>query len=77
MIPAGAAAFKGKIDEEIAVTPTAPGLYGYKCKPHASMGMVGRIQVGGSANKAELKLAAAKLAPLARKAMSAALAEVK
>ena len=34
MIPEGAEAFAGKINEEIDVTLTEPGFYGVKCKPH-------------------------------------------
>lgn len=47
MIPAEAATWKGKMDEEFTVTFTVPGLYGYKCQPHFGMGMVGLIEVGG------------------------------
>lgn len=46
MIPVAAATWKGKTDEEFMVTLTEPGLYGFKCQPHFSMGMVGLIQVG-------------------------------
>ena len=46
MIPESAEAWKGKINEEISVTLTEPGLYGYKCLPHYALGMVGIIQVG-------------------------------
>ncbi len=46
MIPEGAEAFAGKINEEIDVTLTEAGLYGVKCKPHWGMGMVMVIAVG-------------------------------
>lgn len=46
MIPASAQTWKGKTNEQFTVTLTEPGLYGYKCQPHASMGMVGLVQVG-------------------------------
>lgn len=46
MIPEGAEGWKGKINEEITVTLTEPGVYGYKCTPHYPMGMIGLIQVG-------------------------------
>lgn len=46
MIPAGATAFAGKINQEIDVTLTEPGFYGVKCKPHWGMGMVMVIAVG-------------------------------
>ncbi len=46
MIPEGADAFGGKINEEIEVTLTEPGFYGVQCKPHYAMGMVMVIAVG-------------------------------
>ncbi|MEC5293778.1 pseudoazurin [Aurantimonas sp. C2-6-R+9] len=46
MVPEGAEAWKGKISEEVSVTFTEPGIYGYKCLPHYPLGMVGLIQVG-------------------------------
>ncbi len=45
-IPQGAEGWKGKINEEVTVTFGIEGFYGYKCLPHAGMGMVGLIQVG-------------------------------
>jgi pseudoazurin len=49
MIPEGATAFAGKINNEIDVTLTEPGFYGVKCKPHWGMGMVMVIAVGDDA----------------------------
>lgn len=46
MLPEGAEAFKGKINEEFEVTLDAEGLYGVICKPHFAMGMVMTIAVG-------------------------------
>ena len=46
--PEGAKGWKGKINEELSVTFDVEGFYGYKCLPHAGMGMVGLIQVGDS-----------------------------
>lgn len=46
MLPDGAEAFKGKINEEIEVTLDAEGVYGVICKPHFAMGMVMTIAVG-------------------------------
>ena len=77
MAPAGAAAFKGKIDEEITVKFTKEGLYGYKCLPHVGMGMVGVVQVGKAANKAEATAGAAKLPGLGKKKMAALLAKAR
>jgi pseudoazurin len=46
MLPAGAKPFKGRINEEIEVTFTEPGIYGIQCLPHYAMGMVMLVQVG-------------------------------
>lgn len=46
MIPDGASAWNGKIDEEVEITFDADGTYGYLCLPHYEMGMVGLILVG-------------------------------
>lgn len=48
MIPAGADTWKGEVNEELTVTLTEPGLYGFKCQPHLNMGMVGLIEVGSA-----------------------------
>lgn len=58
MLPEGAKAFAGKINEEIALTFDRPGVYGYKCKPHYGMGMVGMIVVGEPTNVDQAKAAA-------------------
>ena len=47
MVPEGAEGWKGAANKEITVTPTVPGLYGYKCTPHYAAGMVGLIIVEG------------------------------
>ena len=58
MLPAGAAPFKGKMNQNITVKFTKPGIYGYKCLPHYGMGMVGAVIVGSSApNAAQAKAA--------------------
>ncbi|WP_370209046.1 pseudoazurin [Pararhodobacter marinus] len=46
MIPEGAEAFKGKINQEVSITFDEIGLYGVKCMPHYAMGMVALIEVG-------------------------------
>ncbi|UWR22123.1 pseudoazurin [Sulfitobacter sp. S190] len=46
MLPDGADAFKGKINEEIEVTLDVEGIYGVICKPHYAMGIVMTIAVG-------------------------------
>jgi pseudoazurin len=50
MLPEGAPPFAGKVNEELAITFDKPGVYGYKCKPHYGMGMVGMIVVGEPTN---------------------------
>ena len=58
MIPAGAAPFKGKMNQNLTVKFSKPGVYGYKCLPHYGMGMVGAVVVGSSApNAAQAKAA--------------------
>lgn len=44
--PGDVAQIKGQINEEIEVTFEAPGVYGIKCSPHYTMGMVMLIRVG-------------------------------
>ena len=58
MLPAGAASFKGKMNQNVTVKFDKPGVYGYKCLPHYGMGMVGAVIVGNSAaNGAQAKAA--------------------
>ena len=56
MIPAGAAPFKGTMNQNLTVKFTKTGVYGYKCLPHYGMGMVGAVIVGDpKANAAQAK----------------------
>lgn len=58
LIPEGAEAWKGAINQEITVTLDVEGLYAYKCLPHFGMGMVGLIQVGDNTdNLADIEAA--------------------
>lgn len=50
MLPEGVEAFKSKIGEDYVLTITAEGLYGVKCTPHYTMGMVALIQAGAPVN---------------------------
>lgn len=77
MLPAGATTFKGKINEEIVVRFTKPGLYGYKCLPHTGMGMVGLVQVGPASNKPQVMAEAAKLPGFGKKVMATLLAKTR
>ncbi|MEM9059263.1 MAG: pseudoazurin [Pseudomonadota bacterium] len=57
MLPDGAEAWKSKLNKEITVTLDKPGFYGYKCTPHASVGMVGLIIVEGEGKMDNLEAA--------------------
>ena len=71
MLPDGVKPFKSKMNEEYILTVAEPGIYGIKCSPHFSMGMVALIQVGSApANLDAAK--AAKLPPKAAERMKAA-----
>jgi pseudoazurin len=50
MSPEGAPPFAGKMNQEVTVTFDKPGVYGYRCKPHYGMGMVGLVVVGEAGN---------------------------
>ncbi|NWK96437.1 pseudoazurin [Sphingobium lactosutens] len=77
MLPAGVTPMKGGMNKEAVLTVTKPGLYGIKCMPHYSMGMVALVQVG-KPTAAEITAAkAVKLPPFAAKRMNVALAKVK
>lgn len=51
MLPAGVEAFKSAMGADYVLTLTSEGLYGVKCTPHYSMGMVALIQAGAPANQ--------------------------
>ncbi len=57
MIPEGAEKWKGKINKEVEITLDVPGFYGYQCKPHANMGMIGLIVVEGDGKMDNLEAA--------------------
>lgn len=44
--PEGAPTFKGKLNQEISYTIEQPGIYGIKCMPHYTMGMIAIIVAG-------------------------------
>ncbi|WP_026187088.1 pseudoazurin [Ensifer sp. BR816] len=72
MLPDGVDKFKSKVNEEYVMTVTVPGLYGVKCSPHFSMGMVALIQVGDVPVNAEA-VKAVKLPKKADERLKAAL----
>lgn len=50
MLPEGATAFEGRLNEELTVTFDQPGLSGVRCKPHFAMGAVMVASVGANAS---------------------------
>ena len=55
MVPDGAEGWKGKLNKEVEVKLDVPGFYGFQCKPHANMGMIGLIVVEGDGKMANLE----------------------
>ena len=55
LIPEGATPWNGQLGENLQVTLTVPGIYGYYCIPHIGFGMMGVIVVGKPANLDEVK----------------------
>lgn len=51
MTPTGAKPFASATGEGLSVTLTVPGIYGYRCDMHESLGMVGLIVVGAPVNE--------------------------
>lgn len=58
LVPPGAKAWKGKMDEEITVKLDHEGVYLYVCEPHKIMAMAGVIQVGKATNLNKVKIEA-------------------
>ncbi len=50
MLPAGVEVFKSDFGKDYVLTITTEGLYGVKCTPHFTMGMVALIQAGAPVN---------------------------
>ena len=76
MIPAGVAPAKGAMGKEFVLTLSKPGIYGVKCLPHVSMGMVGLVEAGKGPSPNLAAAKAVKLPPLAAKRMTPLLAQV-
>ena len=51
MLPEGVEEFKSDMGKDYVLTLTAEGLYGVKCTPHYTMGMVALIQAGAPVNQ--------------------------
>ena len=51
---------KTKMNKPVTMTFTVPGIYLYQCSPHAAMGMIGLVVVGGDvSNKDDIAKAKA------------------
>lgn len=77
MLPAGVASSKGGMNKEFVLPVSAPGLYGIKCMPHYSMGMIALVQVGNGPSPNLAAARAVKLPPFAAKRMTPMLAQAK
>ena len=77
MLPDGEGEQKGAMGKEFVLTVNTPGVYGIKCLPHYSMGMVALVQVGKGPSSNLATASAARLPPIAKKRMDAYLAQVK
>lgn len=76
VLPAGATPIAGRINQDVTVKLSTPGLYGIKCTPHFSMGMVALIKVGdGKANMNDARSAVATLPYLPKKALTSLLTQ--
>ena len=70
MLPAGVPVTKGPMGKEYVLPITKPGLYGVKCLPHVSMGMVGLVKAGTGPSPNLAAAKAVKLPPLAGKRLT-------
>lgn len=69
MSPKGVSPSAGAMNQEFVLVVAKAGLYGIKCKPHFSMGMVALVKVGKGASSNAVTAAAVVLPPLAKKRM--------
>lgn len=77
MVPEGVTEPAGAMGKEYVIKISKPGLYGIKCKPHYSMGMVALVKAGKGASPNAATASAVKLPPLASKRMAPLLAQAK
>ena len=78
MLPAGVTVQRGAMGREFVLRVTAPGVYGVKCAPHYSMGMVGVVQVGtADPNLAAVQAATARAPNIARRRFTQYLSQLR
>lgn len=61
LTPAGAATWKGNMNQKVSVTLDKEGVYVYQCTPHSIMAMVGVVVAGKPVNLEEIKTNSAAL----------------
>lgn len=61
LVPAGAAGWKGDMNQKVSVTLDKEGVYVYQCMPHAIMAMVGVVVAGQATNLEDVKANSAAL----------------
>ena len=66
---------KSKNNKEVAITFDTPGIYLYQCTPHASMGMIGLVIVGGDTSNLDA-IAKAKVRGKSKKKLKKLLGEL-
>ena len=66
---------KSKNNKEVAITFDTPGVYLYQCTPHASMGMIGLVIVGGDTSNLDA-IAKAKVRGKSKKKLKKLLGEL-
>lgn len=57
MLPDGATPLAGRLNQDLTVKFDKPGVYGIRCHPHYTMGMVAMVVVGKPVNEAAAKAA--------------------
>jgi pseudoazurin len=77
MLPEGVTAPAGGINKEYVLRLSKPGVYGIKCKPHYTMGMVALVKAGPGSPSNLAVASAVKLPPLAARRMAPLLAKAK
>ncbi|MBP2275935.1 MAG: pseudoazurin [Pseudomonadota bacterium] len=77
MLPTGVSPSKGAMGKQFDLMVTTPGIYGIKCAPHYSMGMVAVVQAGDGPSVNLAAARAAKLPPFAMKRMAGYLAKAR
>ena len=66
---------KSKNNKEVAITFDTPGIYLYQCTPHASMGMIALVIVGGDTSNLDA-IAKAKVRGKSKKKLKKLLGEL-